>query len=210
MLSGASLQGLFRNPLAGPGIIGASSGAACGAALALVSGLAIRSALWLPLAGFAGAFSAVILVYAVATRGGRTPVTALILAGIACGAFFNAMVSLLITLRFADWQVASQVLYWLMGGVDSRAWTHVWIALPFGVAGMATILVCSRSLDLLQMGEESAQSLGADLESTKRWVLVGASLLIASSVAVSGVLAFVGLVVPTSSGWSWARPTGTS
>ncbi len=208
-VAGASLQGLFRNPVAGPGIIGASSGAACGAALALVAGLAVQSALWLPLTAFAGAFLAVFLVYAIATRGGRTPVTTLILSGIACGAFFNAIVQLLISLRFADWQVAAQVLYWIMGGLDSRTWTHVWIALPFAITGTAMIVLCSRSLDLTHMGEESAQSLGAEVESTKRSVLIGASLRIASSVAVSGVLAIVGLVAPTSSGSSWGRPTST-
>ena len=106
------------------------------------------------------------------------------------------MVSLMISLRFADWQVASQVLHWLMGGLDSRTWTHVWIALPFGAAGTAMILLCTRNLDLMQMGEESAQTLGADIRLTTKRVLVGAALLIASSVSVSGVLAFVGLVVP--------------
>lgn len=195
-VAGAALQGLFRNPLAGPGVIGTSAGAACGAVLVFVAGLASQSALWIPLSGFAGALGALALVYGIATRGGRTPVTTLILAGIACGAFFNAMTSLLISVSFSEWQVATQVMFWMMGGLDSRSWVHVWIALPFALTGSCLILFRGRSLDLMLMGEETAQSLGADTESTKRTVLVGAGLLTAASVSVSGVLAFVGLVVP--------------
>lgn len=195
-VAGAAMQGLFRNPLADPGVIGTSSGAACGAVFAFVAGLAAQSALWLPLASFVGAFAAVFLVYALATSGGKTPVATLVLAGIACGALFNAITSLLISLSFADWQVASEVMFWLMGGLDSRGWTHVWIALPFSLAGTALVLAYSRDLDLMLLGEESAQTLGTDIELTKRVVLVGASLATAASVAVSGILAFVGLVVP--------------
>ncbi len=195
-VAGAAMQGLFRNPLADPGVIGTSSGAACGAVAVFVSGLAAQSALWLPLASFAGAFGAVFLVYTLATAGGRTPVSTLILAGIACGAFCNALTSLLLSLSFADWQVAAEVMFWLMGGLESRTWVHVWIALPFTAAGSALIVAHSRNLDLMLLGEESAQSLGANVEATKRTVLVGASLATAASVATSGVLAFVGLIVP--------------
>lgn len=195
-VAGAAMQGLFRNPLADPGVIGTSSGAACGAVFVFVAGLAAQSALWLPLASFVGAFGAVFLVYALATSGGKTPVATLVLAGIACGALFNAITSLLISLSFADWQVASEVMFWLMGGLDSRGWTHVWIALPFSLAGTAVVLAYSRDLDLMLLGEESAQALGTDVELTKRVVLLGASLATAASVAVSGILAFVGLVVP--------------
>ncbi len=195
-LAGAALQGLFRNPLADPSVIGTSAGAACGAVLVFVVGLASQSVLWVPLLGFAGGFFALLLVYAISTRGGRTPVMTLILAGIACGAFFNAMTSLLISVSFSEWQVATQVMFWMMGGLDSRSWVHVWIALPFTLVGAAVILSCARNLDLMLMGEETAQSLGADTESTKRMVLVGAALVTAASVSVSGVLAFVGLVVP--------------
>ena len=195
-VAGAAMQGLFRNPLADPGVIGASAGAACGAVVAFVAGLAAVSALWLPLASFVGAFGAVFLVYMLATRGGTTPVATLVLAGIACGSFFGAATSLLISMSFADWQVASEVVFWLMGGLDSRSWTHVWIALPFTIAGGGLLLAHSRDLDLMLLGEEAAQSLGVDVERTKRFVLVGASLLTAASVAVSGILAFVGLVVP--------------
>ena len=195
-VAGAAMQGLFRNPLADPGVIGTSAGAACGAVFVFITGLAAQSALWVPLAGFGGAFGAVFLVYALATRGGKTPVATLVLAGIACGAFFNAMTSLLISISFSEWQVASQVMFWMMGGLDSRTWVHVWISLPFTLTGSALILAHSRPLDLMLMGEESARSLGADVEATKRTVLVGAALVTAASVAVSGVLAFVGLVVP--------------
>ena len=195
-VAGAALQGLFRNPLAGPGIIGTSAGASFGAVLMLLTGLAAQSALWLPLAAFFGAFAALWLAYGIATSGGRTPVATLILAGIACGAFFTAMTSLLISLSFHEWQVASEVVFWMMGGLDSRSWVHVWIALPFVAGGTGVVWFCSRNLDLMLMGEESARTLGADTQATQRAVLVGAAMLTAASVAVSGVLAFVGLVVP--------------
>lgn len=195
-LAGAAMQGLFRNPLADPGVIGTSAAAACGAVAVFVTGLAAHSALWLPLASFVGAFGAALLVYALATRGGVTPVATLVLAGIACGSFFSAATSLLISISFVDWQVAAEVMFWLMGGLDSRAWVHVWIALPFALAACALLLACSRDLDLLSLGEESAQSLGLDVERTKQLALLGASLATAASVAVSGILAFVGLVVP--------------
>ena len=195
-LAGAAMQGLFRNPLADPGVIGTSAAAACGAVAVFVTGLAAHSALWLPLASFVGAFGAALLVYSLATRGGVTPVATLVLAGIACGSFFSATTSLLISISFVDWQVAAEVMFWLMGGLDSRAWVHVWIALPFTLAACGLLLACSRDLDLLSLGEESAQSLGLDVERTKQLVLLGASLATAASVAVSGILAFVGLVVP--------------
>lgn len=195
-VAGAALQGLFRNPLAGPGVIGTSAGAACGAVLVLMTGLAAHSALWLPLASFAGGLLALCLAYGMATSGGKTPLTALILSGVACGAFFGAMTSLLISLRFEDWQVASEVVFWMMGGLDSRSWVHVWIALPFVALGAGLVFFRSRELDLMLTGDESAQTLGADAEWTKRTVLVGAAMLTGASVAVSGILAFVGLVVP--------------
>ena len=195
-VAGAALQGIFRNPLAGPGVIGTSAGATCGAVLVLITGVAPRSPLWLPLAAFLGAFLALSVAYGIATTGGRTPVTTLILAGIACSAFFSAMTSLMISLRFHEWQVAAEVMFWMMGGLDNRSWAHVWIALPFVAVGALLVFVYSRELDMVAMGEEAARTLGANTESTTRIVLIGAAMLTAASVAVSGILAFVGLVVP--------------
>ena len=194
--AGAAMQGLFRNPLAEPSVVGVSAGAGLGAVLAFVTGLAAQSALWLPLCAFAAAMLTLLGVYALAAQGGRAPVAALLLAGIAVGSFLTAMSSLLISMNFVDWQVAAEILYWMMGGLDSRSWVHVRIALPFTLAGCALTLWFARDLDLMLTGEEASASLGVDAQALKRGVLAAAAVLTASSVAVSGILAFVGLVVP--------------
>jgi len=194
--AGASMQGLFRNPLAEPGVVGVSAGAGLGAVIAFVTGLVSQSALWLPLCAFVVALATLFGVYTLSTRGGRTPIATLLLAGIAVGSFLTAMTSLLISMNFIDWQVAAEILYWMMGGLDSRSWVHVWIALPFTLLGAGLTIWFARDLDLMLMGEETSASLGVDVQTLKRGILVAVALLTASSVAVSGILSFVGLVVP--------------
>ncbi len=194
--AGAAMQGLFRNPLAEPSVVGVSAGAGLGAVAAFVTGLVAQSALWLPLCSFAVALTTLLGVYSLATRGGRTPVAALLLAGIAVGSFLTALSSLLISLNFVDWQVAAEILYWMMGGLDSRSWVHVWIALPFTLIGGALTIWFAGDLDLMLTGEEVSASLGVDVQALKRGVLAATALLTAASVSVSGILGFVGLVVP--------------
>ena len=194
--AGTQLQGVFRNPLAESSIIGVSQGAALGAVIAFISGLTASSALWLPVAAFLGAFLALFAVYLIASRSSRAPVATLLLAGIALGSMISACSSLLISLSFVDWQVAGEIVFWLMGGLDSRSWSHVLICAPFVALGLLVAFWHSRDLDLLLLGEETAATLGVEVESTRRAVLVGAALLTASAVAVSGVVGFVGLVVP--------------
>ncbi len=195
-VAGAQLQGVFRNPLAEPSVIGVSQGAALGAVIAFITDLTARSALWLPLAAFAGAFLALFAVHLIATRAGRTPVATLLLAGIALGAMISACTSLLISLSFVNWEVAAEIVFWMMGGLDSRTWTHVWICLPLVTIGVLISLWYSRDLDLLLLGEETSKSLGVDAESVKRTILTTAALLAGAAVAVSGIVGFVGLVVP--------------
>ena len=195
-VAGTQLQGVFRNPLAESSIIGVSQGAALGAVVAFITGLTATSALWLPMAAFVGAFLALFAVYLIASRSGRAPVATLLLAGIALGAMITACSSLLISLNFVDWQVAGEIVFWLMGGLDSRNWTHVLICAPFVALGLLVAFWYSRDLDLLLLGEETAASLGVEVEALRRAVLVAAALLTASAVAVSGVVGFVGLIVP--------------
>ncbi len=195
-MAGTQLQGVFRNPLAESSIIGVSQGAALGAVIAFITGLTASSSLWLPLAAFVGAFLALFAVYLIASRSGRAPVATLLLAGIALGSMITACSSLLISLTFVDWQIASEIVFWLMGGLDNRTWTHVLICAPFTTVGLLVALWYSRDLDLLLLGEETASSLGVEVESLRRAVLVAAALLTASAVAVSGVVGFVGLIVP--------------
>jgi iron complex transport system permease protein len=194
--AGAMMQSLFRNPLAEPTLTGVGPGAVLGAVAVFVTGWASVSVAALPLAAIAAALAALLLVYTIATRGGSTPITSLLLTGIAVGALFTAMSSLLISLNIVTWQVAQEIVFWMMGGLDSRTWAHVWISAPFVLIGFGAALLQSRTLDLLLLGEETALSLGVDVESAKRLAVVTAALLTGASVAVAGLVGFVGLVVP--------------
>jgi iron complex transport system permease protein len=194
--AGAIMQGLFRNPLAEPGLMGIGPGAALGGVIAFVTGISAKSVLPLPLLSMTGALLALALVYTMSTRGGVTPMATLLLAGVATGSFVSALTSLVVTLNIANWQIAQEVLFWMMGGLDARTWTHVWICAPFVALGLATALVEARSLDLLMQGEEAAASLGVDVESAKRTLIVTVAVLTGASVAVAGMVGFVGLLVP--------------
>lgn len=195
-VAGTQMQGLFRNPLAEPSVIGVSQGAALGAVVAFISGLAAAAVFWLPLFAFAGALAALGAVHAVATRAGRTPPATLLLAGIALGALSTAVATLLISLSVVNWQVANEVVFWLMGGLDNRTWIHVWMCLPPVAAGALAARWHTRDLDLLLLGEETAASLGVDVERVRRTLLATAAMLTGAAVAVSGVVGFVGLIVP--------------
>ena len=195
-MAGALMQGLFRNSLAEPNIVGVASGAVLGAVIVFVSGFAAKSALALPIAAFAGALFSLALVYALATRGGTTPVSTLLLSGIALAAMLSALSSLLISLSIVNWQIAQQIVFWMMGGLDSRTWTHVWISAPFILLALAVGFYYARDLDLLIQGEESAAALGMEVESSKRVIIVVAALMTGSCVAVAGAIGFVGLIVP--------------
>lgn len=195
-VAGTQMQGLFKNPLASPDIVGTSAGGALGAVLALATGLAMRSLFYLPLFSFVGAFLALFAVYFISTRHGRTPVATLLLAGIALTSLIGAVTSFLITMTWVRWEVAQEILFWLMGGLDSRTWSHFLMAIPCVVLGIGLSLFYSRDLDLLLAGEETATSLGVEIEHVKRIVLTSAALMTGAAVAVSGVVGFVGLIVP--------------
>jgi iron complex transport system permease protein len=193
---GAVMQGFFRNPLAEAGITGAAPGAVLGAVIAFVAGWSVHSVVSLPLAAMAGALLALVLVYGMATRGGVTPVGTLLLAGIATGSLLSAVSSLLLTLNIVNWQVAQEIVFWMMGGLESRSWTHVWLCAPFVLLGLIAAMIQARDLDLLQQGEETAASFGVDVEASKRLLTLTAALLTGPAVAVAGMIGFVGLVVP--------------
>ena len=195
-IAGAQMQGLFRNALASPDIIGSSAGGALGAVLALVSGLAMRSLFYLPLFSFAGALITLFLVYGIATRRGRTPVATLLLAGVAINALVGAATSFLISMKFVRFEVAQEILFWLMGGLDSRTWDHVWLTLPTFLIGLTIALVYARDLDVLALGDEAAAAVGTDVEKLKRIIVTSSALLTGGAVAVSGTIGFVGLIVP--------------
>jgi iron complex transport system permease protein len=194
--AGVIMQALFRNPLAEPGLVGAGAGAVLGGVISFVFGWNATSVLSLPLLAMLGALLALALVYAMATRGGVTPVGTLLLSGVAAGALLGAVSSLLLSVNIVNWQIAQDIVFWMMGGLDARTWTHVWLCAPFVILGLAASLVQTRDLDLLQLGEETAASFGVDVESSKRMLTLTAAVLTGAVVAVAGLVGFVGLVVP--------------
>ena len=120
----------------------------------------------------------------------------LLLAGVATGSFVGALTSLIVTLNVANWQSAQEVMFWMMGGLDARTWTHFWMCGPFVLAGLVAGLVEARELDLLMQGEETAASLGVDVESSKRALILTVAVLTGACVAVAGMVGFVGLLAP--------------
>lgn len=192
--AGTVMQGFFRNPMADPSIIGVSAGAAVGAVGFIVLPIAFNPfGLGLQVAAFTGALIAAFAVYGIATTDGRTPVATLLLAGIAIQTFLGAVVSYLI-LRSGD--SMEEAVFWLMGRLHNTTWTEVWISLPFVIAFYVVLSLYTRDLNVLLLGEEDAHSLGIAVERTKRLLLAASSVITAAAVAVSGVIGFVGLIVP--------------
>jgi iron complex transport system permease protein len=193
--AGAARQGLFCNPLADPFVVGASSGAALGATLAIIAGLPWGAAGLgpVPLAAFVGALLAVALVYSLAEMGGVTPAVALLLAGAALSTFLGAVVSLLVMLND---QNLYAVFAWLLGGLSGRSWPHLWASLPYMVAGIGALWLLARPLDALAFGDETAQSLGLSLRWTRGAIIAAASLATAAAVSTGGTIGFIGLIAP--------------
>jgi len=192
-VSGASLQVLVRNPLADPYLLGLSGGAGLGAVLAITAGVASPWAV--PAAAFGGALLAMVAVYRLAAvAGGALDGRVLVLAGVVVGAFAGALVSGL--LAVTDAQGARSAMLWLMGGLGGAGWGTVAALTVYAAPALAVLVAEARSLNLLALGEEPAQHLGADVARTKRRVFIAASLLTAAAVASAGIIGFVGLVVP--------------
>lgn len=192
-LSGAVLQGYLRNPLAEPGLIGVSGGAAFGAVSVIHSGLAAAVPLALPLGGLLGAGLATLSVLLLA--GGRTGPTALILAGVAVSSVAAALTSLALNLAPNPF-AASEMLFWLMGSLTDRSLVHVWLAAPLMVGGALLLITTGASLDALTLGDDAAQNLGIDLTSLRRRVIAGVALSVGAATSISGAIGFVGLMVP--------------
>lgn len=191
-LSGAALQGLLRNPLAEPGLLGVSPAAAFGAVAVFYSGLAGSFALALPLGGIVGAGVAVLLLQLLAGRGG---VLTLILAGVAVSSFAGALTSLALNLSPNPF-ATSEIVFWLLGSVADRSWQQVALALPFLVLGSGLLLSATRGLEALSLGEEAAATLGHPPKRTRGMVVFGTALAVGAATAVAGAIGFVGLIVP--------------
>lgn len=194
-VSGAVFQALLRNPLADPYVLGVSGGAAVGAVIATLAGL-VEVASWsLPLAAFIGAVVAIVLVFLIAARAGRAFDTRiLLLAGVVIGAFFNAVILLLLT--FADIESFRSAVFWMMGSLGTANWRAAGLAAAYVLPLTAAVFVIARALNLLALGDETALFLGTRVERVKLAAYLLASLIVAAAVAACGVIGFVGLIVP--------------
>ncbi len=191
-LSGAVLQGLLRNPLADPGLLGASAGASLGAVIAIYYGFAASFTLATPLFGLVGGFITVGIAF-ILSRGGGT--LSLILAGSAISSIAMALVSLALNMA-PNAYAAYEIMTWLLGSLADRSWDHVQLAAPFIIGGSTLLLLTGRALDALALGEAQAESLGIAIGRTRLLALFGTAMGVGGATAVAGGIGFVGLVAP--------------
>ncbi len=199
--SGAALQGLFRNPLADPALIGVSTGAALAAAAVIVLGGSLTAitaflplSLLLPLAAFGGGLVTTLIVYRIASRDGRTDVATMLLAGVAMNAITAAGIGLMVFI--SDDQQLRDLNYWMLGSLGGTTWDRLATGAPFILLGALALPLFARALNALLLGEREAGHLGFHVERTKRAIVVLAALATGTAVALTGVIGFVGLVVP--------------
>jgi iron complex transport system permease protein len=193
--SGAAYQGLFRNPLADPFLIGVASGAGLGAVIAM--SIQWPYSFWglmaIPMSAFIAALITVFIVYFLARVGQTIPTTNLILAGVAFSSFATSLTSFLMLRSTSE---VRRALGWLLGGASQAGWTAIFAMLPYLVIGLSILIFFSYRLNLLQFGDDQAQQMGLNVNRTKTILLVAASLATASAVAFSGIIGFIGLIVP--------------
>ena len=190
---GAAMQGLLRNPLASPGLIGSSSGAALGAVIVLYLGLSQHDWLLLPFGGMLGALLALVLVYLLA---GRDPsIVTIVLAGVAINALAISCVSLILNFAPSPYAV-QEIVLWTLGSVSNLSMNDLWILLPPTLLGWLLFIGTGRSLDLLTLGEDTAQSMGIDLVFLRTRLFVAVALCVGAAVSITGAIGFIGLVVP--------------
>lgn len=192
--AGALMQGVFGNPLAEPGVIGVSAGAAVGASAVIVLGGAAAGGWPVAAAAFAGGLGTTVLVYVLARSGGRTEVVTLVLTGVAINAFAGGVIALFTFL--ADTGAREQIVFWQLGSLNGATWSAVRIVLPLAVVGLVGASLLARRLDLLSLGERAARHLGVDVERLRQVAIVLVGVLTTAGVAFTGIVVFVGLVVP--------------
>ena len=200
-VSGAIMQGLFRNPLADPALVGVSSGGAFAAAAAIVftdsrlgESLRFMQNELLPLAAFAGSLATTVILYAIASRAGRTSIAIFLLAGLAIAAIANAGIGLLVFI--ADDRQLRDITFWLLGSLSGATWTKTATIAPVLALGLMACLWIARGLDVLVLGEAEAFHSGVDVERLKQISIVLVSAMTGVAVSICGVVGFVGIVVP--------------
>jgi iron complex transport system permease protein len=192
--AGALLQGVFGNPLADPGVIGVSSGAAVGAAVVIAAGITTFGQYTVPAAAFVTGLIATLSVYFLSRSNGRTEVVTLVLTGIAVNAVTGA--GLAFCTFFGDQTARDQIVFWQLGSLNGTRWSFVATVAPFALLGMAGAMVLAHALDLLALGDRSARHVGVNVERLRLTAIVLVAVMVAAAVAFSGVIGFVGLVVP--------------
>ena len=194
-ISGGTYQGLFRNPLADPYLIGVASGAGLGASIVLLTGFPAYAYSFnlLPIVAFVGAIIAVSVSYVIARQSSGLSLTSIILAGVAVGSFANAITSYLIIRSTPD---VKPLLTWLMGGFIGATWDDVLTILPYFIIGSLIILIYARILNLFQLDQSEVKQLGVNVETTKVILIAASALTASAAVALSGLIGFVGLIAP--------------
>ncbi len=194
--AGCIMQGIFKNPMASPGVIGISSGAALGAVLAIYLGLSARLLLALPISAIACALLTLVLVFAIASSGGHTSISTLLLAGIALNLIFGALTSFVLTLGTQEYEVGRVIVAWLMGDLNNRSWEHVYMVFPTTLLAFGATLFFVKDLNILMIDDETAANLGVNIRLARNTLLFCAALQTGGAIAVAGVIGFVGLIAP--------------
>lgn len=192
--AGALMQGVFGNPLAEPGVVGVSSGAAVAAASVIVFDVDFAGTWTIAICAFIGGLVTTMLVYVMSRDGGRTEVVTLVLTGIALNAMTSAALAFLMFL--GDQQAREEIVFWTLGSLNGSRWEYVGVVAPLAGVGIAAALLLSRQLDLLSLGDRAARHVGVDVERLRLGTIVVVAVLTAAAVSFCGIIAFVGLVVP--------------
>ena len=192
--AGALMQGVFGNPLAEPGVVGVSTGAAVAAAVVIVFQISLVGAWTVPLFAFVGGLVTTVSVYLLSRSGGRTEVVTLVLTGIAVNAVCSAGLALMLFL--ADTQARGEIVFWQLGSLNGTRWVYVGAVVPFVAVGLLGALLVARRLDVLALGDRAARHVGIDVERLRMVAIVLVALLTAAAVSFAGIIGFVGLVVP--------------
>lgn len=192
--AGALMQGVFGNPLAEPGVVGVSTGAAAAAAVVIVFQFSLVGAWTVPVFAFVGGLVTTVSVYLLSRSAGRTEVVTLVLTGIAVNAVCSAGLALMLFL--ADTQAREEIVFWQLGSLNGTRWVYVAAVVPFVTVGLAGALLVARRLDVLALGDRAARHVGVDVERLRMVSIVLVALLTAAAVSFAGIIGFVGLVVP--------------
>ena len=199
-VAGASFQALLRNPLADPFILGVSGGAAMGGVLAIISGWAYSGS-GIHIFAFSGALITILFVYFISRVDGQIPKYKMLLAGVVVNSFLSALIMLALTMA-SDNTLAS-ALFWLMGDLSGSSWERIYGTIPYVTVGLAALYMMSREMNLLLLGEEQAKELGTNTEKVKFLIFISASLVTGVIVSVSGLIGFVGLIIPHAARLIW-------